>query len=44
MGVGFQLSGLYFFGSGERFGTSWGGDLRNMGGGEHGPSAGGRAG
>jgi hypothetical protein len=22
---------LYFFGSGERFSTSWGGDLRNMG-------------
>jgi hypothetical protein len=31
MGLGFQLSGLYFFGSGERFATSWGGDLRNMG-------------
>ena len=31
MGLGFQLSGLYFFGSGERFNTSWGGDLRNMG-------------
>ena len=31
MGMGFQLSGLYFFGSGERFATSWGGDLRNMG-------------
>jgi hypothetical protein len=31
MGLGFQLSGLYFFGSGERSGTSWGGDLRNMG-------------
>ena len=31
MGMGFQLSGLYFFGSGERFSTSWGGDLRNMG-------------
>jgi hypothetical protein len=30
-GMGFQLSGLYFFGSGERFSTSWGGDLRNMG-------------
>jgi hypothetical protein len=30
-GWGVQLSGLYFFGSGERFNTSWGGDLRNMG-------------
>ena len=30
-GWGVQLSGLYFFGSGERFSTSWGGDLRNMG-------------
>jgi hypothetical protein len=30
-GWGIQLSGLYFFGSGERFSTSWGGDLRNMG-------------
>jgi hypothetical protein len=29
--MGFQLSGLYFFGSGERFSTSWGGDLRNLG-------------
>src|SRR5262245_19968436 len=28
---GFQLSGLYFFGSGERFPTSWGTDLRQMG-------------
>jgi hypothetical protein len=26
-----QLSGLYFFGSGERFGTSYGGDLRATG-------------
>ena len=25
------MSGLYFFGSGERFSTSWGGDLRNIG-------------
>jgi hypothetical protein len=31
MGMGFQLSGLYFFGSGERLSTSWGGDLRNIG-------------
>jgi hypothetical protein len=31
IGMGFQLSGLYFFGSGERFSTSWGGDLRNLG-------------
>ena len=27
----FQLSGLYFFGSGERFSTSYGGDLRATG-------------
>jgi hypothetical protein len=27
----FQLSGLYFFGSGERFATSYGGDLRRAG-------------
>ncbi len=31
MGYGFQLSGLYFFGSGQRFSTNWGGDLRNLG-------------
>ena len=31
IGAGFQVSGLYFFGSGPRFGTSWGGDLRNVG-------------
>ncbi len=31
MGLGFQLSGLYFFGSGQRFDTTWGGDQRNMG-------------
>jgi len=30
-GYGFQLSGLYFFGSGARFGTSYGGDRRNCG-------------
>ena len=28
---GFQVSGLYFFGAGQRFPTSWGGDLRNVG-------------
>ena len=28
---GFQVSGLYFFGSGQRFATSWGGDLRGVG-------------
>jgi hypothetical protein len=28
----FQLSGLYFFGSGQRFSTNYGGDLRNTGG------------
>jgi hypothetical protein len=31
MGSGFQLSGLYFFGSGERYETSYGGDLRDIG-------------
>jgi hypothetical protein len=31
MGKGFQVSGLYFFGSGERRGTSYGGDRRNQG-------------
>lgn len=30
-GYGFQLSGLYFFGSGERYATSYGGDLRLTG-------------
>jgi len=30
-GYGFQVSGLYFYGSGERFSTSYGGDLRNEG-------------
>jgi hypothetical protein len=29
---GFQLSGLYFYGSGERFNTSWGTDIRQLGG------------
>ena len=29
----FQISGLYFYGSGLRFGTTWGGDLRGQGGG-----------
>ena len=32
MGYGFQLSGLYFFGSGQRFGTRYGGDALNTGG------------
>ncbi len=31
-GWGFQLSGLYFFGSGERYATTWGGDPRATGG------------
>jgi len=31
VGRGFQVSGLYFFGSGQRFSTNWGGDLRNIG-------------
>ena len=26
------MSGSYFFGSGQRFATTWGGDLRNTGG------------
>jgi hypothetical protein len=30
-GYGFQLSGLYFFGSGARLSNSWGGDLRDTG-------------
>ena len=30
-GYGFQLSGLYFFGSGQRFATTYGADLRNTG-------------
>jgi hypothetical protein len=29
---GLQFSGLYFFGSGERLATSWGPDLRDLGG------------
>ena len=32
VGRGFQLSGLYFFGSGQRYATSYGGDRRNSGG------------
>ena len=32
VGYDFQLSGLYFYGSGERVGTNWGGDLRSTGG------------
>jgi hypothetical protein len=31
VGRGFQLSGLYFYGSGQRFSTSYGGDLRQCG-------------
>lgn len=30
-GLGFQLSGLYFYGSGERFSTNFGGDRRTLG-------------
>ncbi|MBI3049424.1 MAG: TonB-dependent receptor [Acidobacteria bacterium] len=30
-GYGLQLSGLYFFGSGQRFATTYGADLRNTG-------------
>jgi hypothetical protein len=36
IGKGVQLSGLYFYGSGQRYGTSWGGDLRNTGGANYG--------
>jgi hypothetical protein len=32
IGKGVQLSGLYFYGSGQRTGTSWGSDLRLTGG------------
>jgi hypothetical protein len=32
IGKGVQVSGLYFFGSGQRYSTSWGSDLRNTGG------------
>ena len=32
VGRGFQLSGLYFYGSGMRFATSYGGDRRDSGG------------
>lgn len=32
MGYGFQLSGLYFYGSGARFSTNFGGDVRDTGG------------
>ena len=31
IGHGFDLSGLYFYGSGQRFATTYGGDLRNEG-------------
>jgi len=31
VGRGFQLSGLYFFGAGQRFSNSYGGDLRQCG-------------
>jgi hypothetical protein len=31
LGLGFQLSGLYHFGSGDRFVRTYGGDLRRMG-------------
>jgi hypothetical protein len=31
VGYGFQLSGLYFYGSGERFNRTYGGDRRNTG-------------
>jgi len=32
VGLGFELSGLYFYGSGQRFATTWGGgDLRQEG-------------
>ena len=31
VGWGFQASGVYFYGSGARFSTTYGGDLRNVG-------------
>ena len=31
-GFGFQVSGIYFYGSGMRRATSWGGDVRGIGG------------
>jgi hypothetical protein len=31
VGMGFQVSGLYFYGSGMRFDTDWGSDLRDVG-------------
>jgi hypothetical protein len=37
---GLQLSGLYFFGSGQRFATTWGSDLRDMGNVNSGPTVG----
>jgi len=36
VGLGFQVSGVYFFGSGQRYNTSWGSDLRNTGGANYG--------
>ncbi len=36
VGAGVQLSGVYFFGSGQRYDTSWGSDLRNTGGANYG--------
>jgi len=33
VGYGVQLSGIYFYGSGRRYGNSYGGDLRDSGGG-----------
>jgi hypothetical protein len=30
-GYGFQVSGLYFYGSGERYSTNYGGDRRSVG-------------
>jgi hypothetical protein len=31
LGAGVQVSGVYFFGSGQRYGNSYGGDLRDQG-------------
>ena len=42
VGWGFQLSGLYFYGSGERYDTSYGGDLRDIGADAQQPPAAGR--
>ena len=39
IGRGVQLSGMYFFGSGERISTNWGSDVRSLGTNSRGPTA-----